>query len=138
MTDPSRTNQGMFEEISALQQRIKELEHSEAQCKQLEEALRECEVRSRSLFDHASDAIFLADMEGNLLECNKKAEELLGYSGEALAGINICRIHPAEGFGKIKDIFNEIITKGSSSVNDVSVLRKDGKVTPVDITGESY
>jgi PAS domain S-box-containing protein len=97
--------------------------------------IRQAEEKYRSLLDNASDAIFLANMEGNLQEANKKAEEILGYSREEISGIHISRIHPAEVFGKIKDIFNEIITKGSGYVNDVSVLRKDGKIIPVDITG---
>jgi PAS domain S-box-containing protein len=103
--------------------------------KQAEIALRENEEKYRSLLDNASDAIFLADMEGYLLEANRKAEELLGYSKEEILGTHIFRIHPAEVFGKIKDTFNEIATKGSGSVNDVSILRKDGKIIPVDITG---
>jgi PAS domain S-box-containing protein len=97
--------------------------------------IRQAEEKYRSLLDNASDAIFLANMEGNLQEANKKAEEILGYSREEISGIHISRIHPAEVFGKIKDIFNEIITKGSGYVNDVSVLRKDGEIIPVDITG---
>jgi PAS domain S-box-containing protein len=97
--------------------------------------IRQAEEKYRSLLDNASDAIFLSDMEGNLQEANKKAEELLGYSREEISGIHISRIHPAEVFGKIKDIFNEIITKGSGYVNDVSVLRKNGTIIPVDITG---
>ena len=97
--------------------------------------IRQAEEKYRSLLDNASDAIFLANMEGNLQEANKKAEEILGYSREEISGIHISRIHPAEVFGKIKDIFNEIITKGSGYVNDVSVLRKNGTIIPVDITG---
>jgi PAS domain S-box-containing protein len=103
--------------------------------RQAEQALVKSEEKYRSLLDHASDAIFLADMEGNLLEANKKAEELIGYSKVEISELNISRIHPAEIFGKIKDIFNEIITNGSSYVHDASVLRKDGKIINVDITG---
>ena len=120
--------------VPAIERELKEAE-SRSKKKKAEEALRASEEKYRSLLDNASDAIFLADVEGNLQEANKKAEELLGYSREEISGINISRIHPAEVFGKIKDIFNEIITKGSGYVNDISVLRKDGTIIPVDITG---
>ena len=135
MKDQSKTKQVLIQELASLKQKIADLERTESERKHVEEALKESEEKYRSLLDHASDAIFLADMEGNLQEANKKAEELLGYSREEVSGIHISRIHPAEVFGKIKDVFNEIITKGSGSVNDVSVLRKDGKIIPVDITG---
>ena len=45
---------------------------------QMEVALRENEEKYRSLLEHAYDAIIIADFDGNLLEVNKKVEELLG------------------------------------------------------------
>jgi PAS domain S-box-containing protein len=135
MKDQSKTKQVLIQELASLKRKIANLERTESERKRAEEELIKSEEKYRSLLDNASDAIFLSDMEGNLQEANKKAEELLGYSREEISGIHISRIHPAEVFGKIKDIFNEIITKGSGYVNDVSVLRKDGKIIPVDITG---
>ena len=135
MKDQSKTRQVLIQELASLKQKIANLERTESERKRAEEELIKSEEKYRSLLDNASDAIFIADVEGNLQEANKKAEELLGYSREEVSGIHISRIHPAEVFGKIKDVFNEIITKGSGSVNDVSVLRKDGKIIPVDITG---
>jgi PAS domain S-box-containing protein len=120
--------------VPAIERELKEAE-TRGKKKEVEEALRASEEKYRSLLDNASDAIFLADVEGNLLEINKKAKELLGYSKEEISGIHISRIHPAEVFEKIKDTFNEIVTKGSGYIDDASVLRKDGKIIPVDISG---
>ena len=87
------------------------------------------------MLDNASDAIFLAEIEGTILETNKKGEQLLGYSKEELSGIHISRIHPKEVFEKINNAFQKMAIEESSFINDVSVLRKDGKLVPVDITG---
>ena len=135
MKDQSKTRQVLIQELASLKQKIANLERTESERKRAEKVLQESEEKYRSLLDNASDAIFLADVEGNLQEANKKAEEILGYSREEISGIHISRIHPEEVFGKIKDIFNEIITKGSGYVNDVPILRKDGTIIPVDITG---
>ena len=120
--------------VPVIERELKEAE-TRSKKKEVEEALQASEEKYRSLLDNASDAIFLADVEGNLLEANKKAKELLGYSKEEISGIHISRIHPAEVFEKIKDTFNEIVTKGSGYIDDASVLRKDGKIIPVDISG---
>ena len=61
---------------------------------QMEVALRESEEKYRSLLEHAYDAIMIADFEGNLLEVNKKAEELLGCTKEELLGTNYFEASP--------------------------------------------
>jgi len=58
MTDPSRTNQELLKEISVLQQRIRELEHSEARRKQAEIALQKSEANYRQLFDNSPTGIY--------------------------------------------------------------------------------
>ena len=40
------------------------------------------------MIDNASDGIILANLDGNILEANRKAEELLGYSKAELLRMN--------------------------------------------------
>ena len=47
-------------------------------------ALRLSEERFRTLFENASDAIFLGDMAGRFLDVNREAERQTGYSREEL------------------------------------------------------
>ena len=103
--------------------------------KQAEEALGKSEEKYRTLLDNVSDAILLANDEGNLLEVNKKAEELLGYTRQELLGVNIANIHPPEELEKSINGFKKINQNGLGTVNDTVVLRKDGKTVFVDISG---
>jgi PAS domain S-box-containing protein len=103
--------------------------------KQIEETLRESEEKYRSLLEHAYDAIMIADFEGNLLEINQKAEQLLGYSKEELIGTNISRIHPEEELARILPAFREMVEGKTHTLFDTKVLQKDGKTIPVDISG---
>jgi PAS domain-containing protein len=55
----------------------------EARVAQRTAALTEREARYRALLDGAADAILVADLQGNILEANQKAETLLGYSWQS-------------------------------------------------------
>jgi PAS domain S-box-containing protein len=79
--------------------------------------------------------ILLADLDGNLLEVNKKAQELLGYAKEELTVMHYSMIHPTEELERISDAFAEIILKGRTYFKDGIILKKDGTTIPVDITG---
>jgi PAS domain S-box-containing protein len=103
--------------------------------KQIEDTMRESEEKYHSLMDNASDAILLADMDGNILEVNRKAGELLGYTKDELMTMNFPMIHPSEELERTAEAFKEIILKGFTYLRDGIVLRKDGETVPVDITG---
>jgi len=103
--------------------------------KKMEEELRESEDKYRSLLEHAYDAMVIADFEGNILELNKKAEDLLGYAKDELSGINISKIHPEEEQGRILRAFREMVEGKTDFLSDTRVLAKDGRTIPVDISG---
>ena len=100
-----------------------------------QEDVKDSEEKYHSVMSNASDAILLADMKGNLLEVNRKAEELLGYTKEELTTMNFTMIHPQEELERTSTAFYEIILKGFTYLRDGFVLRKDGEMVPVDITG---
>jgi PAS domain S-box-containing protein len=86
MTESSRTNHELIEENSFLKQRIQELEHSEAEREQVEEALRESEKHYRQLAEDMPALIctFLPDSTltyVNSAYCElfqKRSDELIG------------------------------------------------------------
>jgi len=123
-----RDEQGNIICIEGTSQDITERKH-------MEEALRESAEKYRSLLEHAYDAIMIADLEGNLLEINKKAEELLGYTKEELIGTSISKIHPKEELARILPVFREMVAGKIHTFLDTKVLRKDGTTVPVDISG---
>jgi PAS domain S-box-containing protein/putative nucleotidyltransferase with HDIG domain len=102
---------------------------------QITKSLHDSEEKYRALMDNAADAILIADMKGNFLEANKKAEELFGYTKKELLGMNIAQIHPEGELEKVMHVFGEIMEDRSHSCLDTRALRKDGETVPVDITG---
>ena len=119
-------------ELSKANKRLKrEIEER----KLTEEALRKSEKKYRALINEASDSIVLLDTEGNVLDTNKKALELFGYSKDELPQKHVTELHPKEELEKTLTAFKEAVQSGSGSLNDTKILRKDGKTVPVDITG---
>jgi PAS domain S-box-containing protein len=54
-----------------------------------EEERRSSEERLQILFDYAPDAYFLSDLSGNFIDCNRAAEELLGYRRDEILEKNL-------------------------------------------------
>ena len=92
------------------------------------------EQRYRALMDGASDAILLANPQGNLIEANQKAEELLGFSRDDLKCLHISQIHPPEAFAAVQNHFKNAMQNNFASAMDSFVVRKDGNQIPVEIT----
>jgi len=102
-----------------------------------ERAIMESEEKYRTLMNDAGDAIILADFEGNLLDCNRKARELFGYSGEELVRMNFHNLHPEEGLPKAVMAFHHAIQNGSGRFDDLLIKRKDGAILPVEVTASA-
>lgn len=101
--------------------------------KQAEAALQESEAKYRALMNDAGDAIMLADMQGNILEANKNAEELLGYKKEELVKMHASQIHPLPERKRVMSEFMKSIKKGVAWLPNTLVLQKEGQTVWVDI-----
>jgi len=104
--------------------------------KRTEEALKESEEKYRAMMNDAGDAIALADIKGNLLDANKKMEELTGYTKNELLNMTFVQFHPQDELERIVAAFQETAQNGTPKyINDTLILRKDRKTVHVDLTG---
>ncbi|MCW9057880.1 MAG: PAS domain S-box protein [Gammaproteobacteria bacterium] len=90
-----------------------------------EQQLEASEKKYRALLDHAVDAMLLADFEGNLIDANRMAEQLLGYSRAELHGMHASRLPPEEEMPRLRQVFEQLAESGSTLVTH-QVIRKDG------------
>jgi PAS domain S-box-containing protein len=97
-------------------------------------ALQERETRYQALMEGASDAILVADMQGNILEANHRATELFGYSSPQLTQMHQTQLHPPEQRAKVTALFQATIGQEHYQVTNVPIVRADGQRLPVDIT----
>lgn len=104
--------------------------------KRAEEALKESEQSFKSLFEGSADAIFLADPETKkLVDCNKKAEELTGFSKKDILQMSADQLHPTEKIKKTMEDF-ERHARSELLIVESEVLTKDGRRVPVSINSK--
>ena len=100
--------------------------------KDYERRLRASEQKYRALLENAVDAILLADRDGRLIEANRRAEQLLGYSREELQRMRAVDLHPAEERPRVEEVFGSVGESGTTLVVH-PVLRKDGELVRCEV-----
>jgi diguanylate cyclase (GGDEF)-like protein/PAS domain S-box-containing protein len=97
------------------------------------EALRESEEKYRSLFGLLSDAVFLETLDGEILDVNKSACDLLGYTHEELTQMRVRDLLPEGAPGFLpKEIEEE--TLSDAPIETVN-KHKDGTLIAVELRG---
>jgi PAS domain S-box-containing protein len=102
--------------------------------KRTESALRQSEGKYRLLLEQASDGIHTYDPRGNFIETNTKLCEMLGYTREELLRLNVGDIIPPEDLARAPLRFDDL-RAGRTLLTERRLLRKDGTLLPVEISG---
>jgi PAS domain S-box-containing protein len=99
-----------------------------------EEALRQSERKYRLLLEQASDGIHTYDPRGNIIETNSKLCEMLGYTRDELLRRNVADLIPPEDLAAVPVRFDRL-QAGETILSERRLLRKDGTLLPVEISG---
>lgn len=102
-----------------------------------EEALRTSEERLRTLVDHATDAIFLYDDNGVVLDVNRQACGTLGYAREELIGMNTSQFDRDIKPGNAEWLEQQLHDVGSVTFS-AERQRKDGSHFPVEVRVRAF
>ncbi|UCF30041.1 MAG: PAS domain S-box protein [bacterium] len=101
--------------------------------KSLREDLSQSEERYRNIFSHAACGIFFVDQNGNYLDANPAALDMLGYSRDELLRLNTRELS-ADSEQRIRKLRQ---TPGWV-VEETRYLRKDGTIVDVELAGSSF
>ncbi|MGA9752692.1 MAG: PAS domain S-box protein [Acidobacteriota bacterium] len=101
----------------------------------VEQALAESEERYRTLFGSASDAIFILDEAGRIIEANEATSERLGYSREELIRMRITDLDDAASASLARERGEELMRDGSG-LFEVIHVRKDGTTVPTEASAK--
>jgi len=97
--------------------------------------LRESEGKYRESINLANDAIFTLDAESaSIVDSNKKAEEITGYSRHELSKKKIWEIVPEYDRDRTKQLWTTINEAGSGMLDNIDCQHIDGRLAPTSIS----
>jgi PAS domain S-box-containing protein len=104
-----------------------------SESKRIKDELIESELRYRTLFDGASDAIFLHDIDGRIFETNIIATRYLGYSKKEFMQL---RMHDLDTHPELLFTAEQILAFQSRGymLFETVQRKKDGSTIPVEIS----
>jgi len=109
-----------FESLRRARERRTQLEMTQQE-------LRASEQRYRGLFENAHDAIWLQDMDGNILAANAAAYNLTGYDVNNLRQLNVKDFLSPEGLEVAREVRHKLLQgKTIGESYDQKIIRKDG------------
>ncbi len=99
-------------------------------------ALQRSETRYRLLFESLSDSIVVSDTATyQIVAANQQAVNLTGWSADALEGMRLFDLHPAEMLGEVeKQVIRCMQTTGSESTTEMLLRCADGRDIPVEVS----
>lgn len=97
-----------------------------------EQALRDSEARYHLVMEAAGDAIILMQSDGRILEVNRRALELLGYTREEMLTLRGQQLFPPDVQGDTTNRYNRIINTGETVDSTTTITRKDLRSFPVE------
>ena len=117
--------QGMFRDIT--------------EQKKTEQVISKSEEKYRTLFEEATDAIFIADAEtGILVDCNRAATQLIGREKSGIIGMHQRFLHPEETRGKFSETFKQHLTEKEGQVIEDQIISKKGEIRDVAIKANLF
>src|SRR5437762_14029318 len=129
----SMTRTELAAQVEALRRRVKTLERERTRSRRAEASLRESEARFRALFEHASDLIIAAGLDGAIISVNRATEETLQWPREALIGRNIRELITPESFARGEERMRRVLAgEKLPKIFGLEAIRRDGSVVPLE------
>jgi diguanylate cyclase (GGDEF)-like protein/PAS domain S-box-containing protein len=103
--------------------------HDVTQRKDAEAASRASDRRFEAIFDSAGIGVDLVDIDGRILESNRKLQEMLGYTAEELRGMTVLDFtHPDDREATAQVLSALLEGRTNRCTTEKRYLRKDGSI----------
>jgi PAS domain S-box-containing protein len=97
-------------------------------------ALRESEELYRALFEQANDAIFLSTENDDIIDVNRQASVLTGYTRAELLGMKVPELQAPEARGRPGSVLRDELSRHGGAIFESVDIKKDGARVPVEIS----
>ncbi len=99
--------------------------------KKSNEAVRQSELRYRSLFDQSIDGIVVHDLEGKIIDLNNVAATQVNFTRDELLGMNVSDFFVGADRDKVLELWSKLPMHDPLLVES-SLRTKDGTIIPVE------
>jgi len=101
-----------------------------------ESALFESEERYKELFDRSLDCIYLHDFDGNFINANTAALDLLGYTKKEITSLNFASFLKEDELLKAFNVMVEVMQQGvQSDLSEYTLKKKNGDYVIIQAKG---
>ena len=126
----------LMDELVRLRQQVAELKAMDAERRCVEEESKENEARLRAFIDNAPDLIVIYDLDGNVINGNRKGGKLTGYRRSEIIGKNFIEsgMVPEEYIRKAQEGLEKNRKGEPAGPDEYELIARDGRRIPVEIT----
>ena len=103
--------------------------------KKAQEALLDSEKRYRTIVENITDALYMHDFKGNIVDVNENSCKMLGYKREELIGANLSMFDSEKNKMRLPERMDQLL-KENSILFEGHHVRKDGSILPVEINAK--
>ncbi|MFC1555726.1 PAS domain S-box protein [candidate division KSB1 bacterium] len=111
---------------------------SQGHRRQIEQALRDSEIRNRTLIDTAVDTIITIDDKGNIESVNNAFVKMFGYKEDEVIGKNVKMLMDIHHKRNHDQYLRNYLTTGKQKIiglgREVTARRKDGSIIYIDLS----
>jgi PAS domain S-box-containing protein len=105
--------------------------------KTIEDQLKKSEEKYRSLIEHASDAIYLLDFDGRIIEVNESMCSMTGYTRNELLKLNISELIDPEEL-KLAPVDLTFPGNGEPVIRERRFLHGNGAIFEVEVNAKTF
>jgi PAS domain S-box-containing protein len=115
-----------------------ELDATQTERSRLEEELQECRDKLKTVFENANDEIVYTDIEGKIVDVNKKIEDIYGYKPEEVIGKNYVEIGflSEEDLQTAGEVITDIMSGKPGRILEFETFRKDGTKVFIEVNSK--
>jgi len=136
MKDEDKSKEQLLSELVELRKLIvaDNIEH-----RLLEEfkRIRISEEKYRSLFQDSNDAIFIHDLNGQIVDMNQKLLDLFGYDRSEFSSFRILELIDPDENEKYRGALEKLISEGSATF-EVDFKKKNGESFPAEVSSSTF
>src|SRR5258707_1025205 len=96
--------------------------------------LQDSDERYRELFENASDIVFIADLDGDLISINPAGELITGYLSGETPTVNLAQVVAPEYWTLAREMLRASTEGAPALVHELEIVSKDGRRVPVEIS----